>query len=168
MEPGPPDSLTFSRSDSILASAAFYGRTVHLWSVVSGAPLRTFQADHVMNIIGSPMHSIFIAMCMGQKAMIYDARDDRHLGVEKPVHVAAFLPDGSSFITGHYLDESHDSSEATGLTSWDLRPLLEGQGERLIDEIPSADEMGVRAVVGTQLNGPKAGPTLLLVFNRLY
>lgn len=103
------------------------------------------------------MHSILIAIDKNHKAVICDARDGHVFSIRESVRTAAFMPDGSAFITGNYFDTDHCRSDATGLTFWDLRPLLEKRGERLMDEISSPDGI----VVPTALDGPKVGPAPL-------
>lgn len=143
-------SITFANSDTILVTASDAVRT---WDVEQGALLHEIRAQHIRDVIGSPRHSFVV--CVGDHgpdttAIVCDAELGNCFPLPTSARAAAFMPDGSSFLT---------DSRCEVMKLWDLRPLLERRESGSEDESIPSGETDLVDLVGTTLSGPQVRPS---------
>lgn len=111
-------SITFCYLETMLAWSSEDNGEVYTWNLRVRMPRRTHHVEKAKDVIGSPLHPLVIATqgAVGD-AMICDTEHGGLIQLTGLEGAVAFMPDGRSFIASN-----------GGLTTWDLRPLLEQRG----------------------------------------
>lgn len=146
-------SLGFLSSDRILFSTCHDDGTACSWDVERGTLLHTFTMAKIQDGIGSSRHPFAVAADLGQgTAKVCDTQYGCCRDLPTSVAIVGFAPDGNSFLAG---------GNGEGLTSWDLRPLLEYREQESNPEAWSSERINSPNLVGTPLKGPQVCPLVI-------
>lgn len=151
-------SITFVHSGAILVSASCVDDSVHAWNVEAATLMHVISIKYLWGVVGSPSHPLVVAGGGGaQNLIVYDAELNQCFDLRKPGRGAAMMHDGTSFITG---------DQDSGITTWELRPLLEHRKQKLKGG-PSLFDGEQPSLVGIRTDGPQVGLVSISAFERL-
>lgn len=145
--------ITFVHSDAILVAVlgSCPRNSICSWNVAEGTLLHSIPL-HLglsLKVMGSPHHS-FVIVLGSNPAKVYDVELGQHFDLETDARTAAFMPDGTAFVTRDPGDE---------LRTWSLQPLLVARARKSDDRILALPEVAPE-LIATNLEGPQVGLTL--------